>query len=531
MISLKIRLILSYLLVIMIGMGLAGGLAWLVVEQLYLDSQRANLLAQAKLVALTVQTESEALAPADIYNQKMNVLPGVHTYVLEQASVLNEAASSQTTPLYNQTSNTQPGIHTYMVMLDVSLSGNQPSQSAAQLPELVQSAAAAEIPNELFNRPEIIQARAGQPDTAIRHVEIAGNRRVLYAAAPVVGQAGTVSRIVYIASPLPDTSWAALPVDARWQLLGALGLALGLACAVGWYLSSRIARPLSDLLSAADAVAAGDLGQRVAGKTAIPEIQHLGQSFNQMTASLRQADQAKTMFVANVSHELRTPLTIIKGNLETLQDGALDDPEARDIFLGSVVAETERLIRLVNDLLVLTRADAGVLKLQREVVDLGELAQARAHYFARLAAQRHIAIQVVETMPERALPDQAGHSAQQLCVLADPHRVTQVLDNLLDNAIRHTGSSGRITITIAAALDQISCAVSDTGSGISADHLPLIFERFYRADPARSRYQGGCGLGLAIAQALVQAHGGRIEAQSVEQQGTMITFWLPMAPP
>ena len=231
-----------------------------------------------------------------------------------------------------------------------------------------------------------------------------------------------------------------------------------------------------------------------------------------MTDSLRQADQVKTAFVSDVSHELRTPLTVIKGTIETLQDGALDDLDARDGFLASMANETERLIRLVNDLLVLTRADAGALNLQRQLVDLGDLARARVEHLAGLAARRDVRLRVVAESPAPTL--------------ADPDRIAQVLDNLLDNAIRHSRPGEQVAVAVAPAGDDLTCSVTDTGPGIPARHLPFIFDRFYRADAARSRGRGGSGLGLSIARALILAHGGHIAAASVEGQGTTVTFRL-----
>jgi signal transduction histidine kinase len=432
-----------------------------------------------------------------------------------------------------------PGIHTHVieeqgaVVLDLGSALPMAERSVGPLPQLVQNSAGSVSPEELLSRPEIAQARSGQPATAIREVAMAGQRRVLYAAAPVFGGDNTVSRIVYLASPLPNTGWSALPATVRWQLVGVILLASAVACASGWWLALRISRPLRKLVDAANAVAAGELNQMVPVDTSIADLNTLGCSFNQMTASLRQADQAKTAFVANVSHELRTPLTVIKGNVETLQDGAVDDLDARESFLASIANETERLIRLVGDLLVLTRADAGVLNLQLGPVAIGNLARARIKHFAGIAARQQVRLCVVEETPTTpALPERtrAGHlhgSTAVVHVLADPHRIAQVFDNLLDNAIRHSDPGDHITITLKIADDEVKCAIADTGSGIPAKHLPFIFDRFYRVDQARSRNLGGSGLGLSITQALVLAHGGRIIAQSVEGQGTTMMFWLP----
>jgi signal transduction histidine kinase len=175
--------------------------------------------------------------------------------------------------------------------------------------------------------------------------------------------------------------------------------------------------------------------------------------------------------------------------------------------------ETDRLIRLVNDLLVLTRADAGALNLKLSIVDLGELARTRCESLSRLAASRQVALNV-EVGP-------------QVEVCGDADRLSQVLDNLLDNAIRHAPADSTITVAIHQEGNEVACAVSDQGSGIPAGHLPYIFERFYRVETSRDRHSGGSGLGLAIVRSLVTAQGGGVSAESAADQGTTITFWLP----
>lgn len=492
MTSLRVHLTLTYLLVILVGIAVAAPLAWLSVEQLYLDTQQANLLAQAQLVAATLQSSPSSLLEAESgYSQLANVAPGIHTRLIEaEGAVVIELPAAPA-----------------------------PDQAAvAPLPALAQNAAGMVSPQELLSRPEIVQALSGQPATVIRQVEAAGGQRVLYAAAPVLAENGRISRLVYLASPLPETGWAALPVAVRWQLGGVLAGAVILATAVGWWLARRIAGPLRQLAQAATAVAGGDLNQAAPEDSSIADLRDLSRAFNRMTASLRQADQLKTAFIADVSHELRTPLTALKGTIETLQDGAVDDLPARDRFLASLAAETERLIRLVNDLLMLTRADAGVLKLHLQPLNLADLVHARIEYLAGLAAQREVGLRVAGAV-----------EAAPACVSADADRLAQVLDNLLDNALRHSPPGAEVTITLALATGEVACAVADSGPGIPAQHLPFIFERFYRADPARSRSLGNSGLGLAIARALVLAHGGRITADSVEGQGTTVTFSLPVA--
>jgi signal transduction histidine kinase len=474
--TIRARLSLNYLIVLALGMTLAGALAWRAVEGLYVDTQRENLLAQARLIAAALQGSSLPTEPVQPYSQTANVTPGVHTRLLSEGGA---------------------------VVLGLPL-----SEAFAQAPAAEEYAS---VPtSELVQRPEIDSALRGTPATAIRRV--LENRWVLYAAAPVYAENGRISGIVYIATPLPS---AGLPVKLILQLVGAVLIAVLLAAFLGGLLARKITRPLEGLAQAATSIAQGNLEQGAAVDSNITELHRLEQTFNHMAEYLRQSDEAKKAFIADVTHELRTPLTVIKGTIETLEDGALDDTEGRVPLLTSMARETDRLIRLVNELLVLTRADAGALQLNKQSLDLEELVRARCEHFAQLAARRGIALNC------RA-------DCQSALLVADSDRLSQVLDNILDNALRHSPENSTVTIVLAQANDGLECAVSDQGTGIPAQQLPFIFERFYRVDAARDRRDGGTGLGLAIARALIDAQGGTIRAQSVEGQGTTVTFWLPI---
>ena len=479
----RTRLFLSYLAVLMLGMGLAVILAWRLVEALYLETQRENLLAQAQLTAAALQGQPLSNIPAEPYVQTANILPGIHTRVLgEQGAVI--------------------------VGLPIP-AGN----AVLQAPPAENSAFISS--EELLKRPEIAQALQGQPATAIRRVAAADNRRVLYASAPILAENGTVTGLVYLATPLPS---AGLPASLLLDLVGVFLVAVVIALIAGTLLARRIAQPVEDIAHAVAAVSAGNLNQRVPTENGISELNGLGQAFNAMTESLRKSDQAKNAFVADVTHELRTPLTVIKGTIETLEEGALDDTAGRGPLLASMQSETDRLIRLVNDLLVLTRADAGTLNIHLQPLDLGELARDRCEHLATLAAQRQVqfAVTVVES--------EAPH-----CALGDADRLAQVLDNLLDNAIRYSPEGTTITVDVRQSGAECQCVVCDSGPGIPEKHLPFIFERFYRADASRNRQTGGAGLGLAIARALVLAQGGRISAESAPGSGTTLCFSLPVS--
>jgi signal transduction histidine kinase len=480
----RTRLTLSYLVILLAGMGLAAALAWRAVEQLYLDTQRENLLAQARLTADALRGAALPAQSTEPYRQTSNALPGIHGRVLgEQGTLINLPFPPGNGP--------------------VSL---PPAENVASV-----------SPAELLRRPEIQQALQGTPASEIRTPFGSAARRVLYAAAPILSETGQVTSIVYLATPLPPNG---LPPEIILQLVGAVLVAALLAGLAGTLLARRIARPLEGLARAAEAVSAGDLEQQVPVAEDILELRSLAAAFNAMTASLRQSNQAKNAFIADVTHELRTPLTVIKGTIETLEDGALDDVQGRGPLLSSMQRETDRLIRLVNDLLVLSRADAGALQLDIRPLDLRELARTRCKQLALLARPRRVELRVIETESDY----QNGHYT-----LADADRLAQVLDNLLDNAIRHAPQGSSVTVTVRRSGTEVECAVSDPGPGIPAGHLPLIFERFYRTDASRNRQSGGAGLGLAIVRALLLAQGGRVAAQSTAGQGTTITFWLPAA--
>jgi len=229
---------------------------------------------------------------------------------------------------------------------------------------------------------------------------------------------------------------------------------------------------------------------------------------------LRRLEAVRRDFVANVSHEMKTPLTSIAGYAETLAAEAGTDTQAAR-FARTIVNNARRMQRLVDDLLDLSRIESGGWQPAPVRVDLAALAGEAWASFAESARERRVEL-AVELKP--AVP-----------VTADPEAVRQVLTNLLDNALRHTPAGGRITVTAQAAPGGVDVAVTDTGSGIAAEHLPRIFERFYRADPGRARAEGGTGLGLAIVKHLVEAHGGRVEAKSAVGSGTTIRMFFPEA--
>jgi two-component system, OmpR family, phosphate regulon sensor histidine kinase PhoR len=228
---------------------------------------------------------------------------------------------------------------------------------------------------------------------------------------------------------------------------------------------------------------------------------------------IRKLEAVRRDFVANVSHELRTPLTIIGGFAETLQDAEI--PAARRAeFAKTIFSNTQRMQRIVDELLDLSRIETGHWRPRPESIRIADVA---AEVFGRNAASAKSKSVSLDTNIE---PD-----AQT--ILADRTALEQILINLVENALRHTGEGGRITIQTVPESDGVTLSVSDTGSGIAPEHLPRIFERFYRADAGRSREAGGTGLGLAIVRHLVEAHGGMVRAESVVGAGTTIRIFFP----
>jgi len=295
--------------------------------------------------------------------------------------------------------------------------------------------------------------------------------------------------------------------------IGGCGLALALPILAA-VMASRafrgIAAPLADVMSAADAVAEGDLSVRVVERGS-PEFRQLARSFNRMAERLQQSDQQRRTLMADVAHELRTPLHIIQGNLEGVVDGVYaPTPE----HIEATLDETRLLARLVEDLRTLSLAEAGQLPMRWEQVDVTELLHDVATSFSGQAEAAGITLRV----ESQGTPD-------ELSLTADYGRLDQVMGNLVANALRHTSAGGTITLRCQAVDDGVTLSVSDTGQGIPPDELPHIFDRFWSRGNAGG---AGSGLGLAIARSIVAVHGGSIHAESTVGLGTTIRVTLPV---
>ncbi len=307
---------------------------------------------------------------------------------------------------------------------------------------------------------------------------------------------------------MPDVSDFMESIN-RSLLIGG-GIAITAAVIVGLFFSLTLTRRLSRLTSAAKAISEGNLEQSVEIKSR-DEIGELGAVFNQMSGDLIRSREQRQQMTADIAHELRTPLSIILGRAETLSEGMLPPtPEVSQI----IYSEAQRINRLVEDLRTLSLTDAGELSLELQPVSASNLVREQVDIHQKNAREKDISLF-------------ADPLSSQLIIKADPDRIKQVMTNLISNAIRYTPAGGTIRINARQERKGVAISVQDSGSGISEEELPYVFDRFYRGDKARERDSGGTGLGLAIAKSLISAHGGSIKAESKLGSGTVFTFWIP----
>ncbi len=285
----------------------------------------------------------------------------------------------------------------------------------------------------------------------------------------------------------------------------------GLALILALFLATQLIRPVRALTQAAERISEGDLTQHVA-VNGRDELARLGQTFNQMAGTLLKAQESRRAMTADIAHELRNPLAVQRANLEAMQDGVYPlTPEN----LQPVLEQNLLLTRIVEDLRTLALAELGQMPLERTEIDLSGLVQRLVDRFQPQASRRSISIHFC------SCPDCPA-------IQADPGRLEQIVGNLLSNALRYSPEAGIIELAVHRDRGDIILTLRDHGPGISPESLPLVFERFYRADKARSREDGGTGLGLAIARQLVEAHGGSLSAENHPMGGALFTVRLPV---
>lgn len=320
----------------------------------------------------------------------------------------------------------------------------------------------------------------------------------------------TDGRIIAAGSqPPPATSF----LDAMNRALGfAVLIAGGVAFVLAFTLSGTILKPVRALTHAARRLEQGDLSQRVQirGRDEIGELAH---AFDTMAESLERSELQRRQLLNDVAHELRTPLTNVRGYLEALQDQVIEPEPA---MIASIYEEAMLLNRLITDLQDITLAEAGQLHLHREPIALEDAIIQAVQAVSLQAESKQLALST--HLPEN-LP----------LVEADAQRVGQILRNLLQNAIKYTPEQGKVSVSAQAFQQEVLVSVRDTGVGIAPEQLPMIFKHFYRADTSRTRETGGSGLGLAVVEHLVHAHGGQVTVQSHVGRGSCFTFTLPTA--
>lgn len=294
-------------------------------------------------------------------------------------------------------------------------------------------------------------------------------------------------------------------------LLGSV-FAVLITLLIGFFLSRKITRPLSQLVSGIEHVSKGDTKVRITIDSK-DEFKQLGEAFNQMTDTLNRTERIRKSLIADVAHELRTPLSIIRAKLESIQTGAL---EASEEVILRVNDEVYRLSRLVNDLQQLSLAESGTLPLHKKRTEMNGFIEAIIAQFDWLADEKDIELYL-------------NKSSTNLCLDIDRDRITQVVVNLLGNALKHTPKNGKVTVNIKNEGKSAGLSFLDTGSGIDQQKLPYVFERFYRADESRTRDEGGAGLGLSIAKGFVEVHGGTIKVKSTNGEGTQFDVILPLS--
>jgi two-component system sensor histidine kinase BaeS len=332
--------------------------------------------------------------------------------------------------------------------------------------------------------------------------------------APIQVDGKTVGYLIFSPPPFDQNSPERDFLNRTEQFLiySALG-ATAIALLLGILFSRTLTSPIRELTRATHAMSEGDLSQQVPVRSN-DELGELARAFNKMSAELSRSVNTRKQMTADIAHELRTPLSLILGHAEAVHDGVLPpSPENFEI----IREEATRLEHLVNDLRILSLADAGELSIHPQTVEPERLLQEVASLYQFQTPRKNIslALDIAPNLP---------------VIEVDPGRMTQVLTNIMDNALRHTPEGGQIILSAREANDQIELAIQDSGAGLKAEDLERIFERFYRTDSSRQREDasaGGSGLGLAIARSIIQAHGGQLSAESEPGKGLKVIATLP----
>ncbi len=352
--------------------------------------------------------------------------------------------------------------------------------------------------------------RALEGETTMRRVRIEENDDPLRILLVPIRREGRPVGVLEVGQSEEDVA------DTLTTLLLTMGLAYPITLAVavlgGIFLAGRALSPVDKITSLARRISAEHLGHRLDLRLPDDEVGRLARTFDEMIARLDDAFRRQRQFTADASHELRTPLTVMKGQIDVALQKEREPQDYRRVLQG-VNDEVDRLVHLAGSLLTLTRADAGQVPLTLEEVGVAGVVTGAVEHLRPTAQQKGIAMQVA--------------AGEDLTLRGDEGLLLQLMLNLLDNALKYTPSGGEVTAGWNGTEGQVELWVRDTGVGIPEQHIPHIFDRFYRVDRARSRAEGGVGLGLAICRWIVEAHGGSLRVESAPGKGSTFTALLP----
>lgn len=351
---------------------------------------------------------------------------------------------------------------------------------------------------------------AGTPQSWVRNARNQPDPSITVAI-PIPGT--RVPSALFLYSPIIGINQTVQALDRL--LIIAMLVGTVAATLLGFFIARSLTRPIANISRAAVRFAGGDYTSR-AQATGNDEIGQLGNVFNSMAESLAHTEQNRREFLANVSHELKTPVASIQALAEALHDGMVERPEQRQRYLSTIVEESLHIDRLIRDLLDLAQLEAGELSIVPERINLATYLPNELVKYDHLLAEKRL--KTVLDIPSSAP-----------AVLADPGRLSQIIANLLGNAIRYSPDGATIDIAVKEVYSRIAVSVADHGPGIPPADQPHLWDRFYRVDKSRSRSAGGTGLGLAITKRLVTAMGGDVSVYSVPGAGATFTFTLPPA--
>lgn len=334
-------------------------------------------------------------------------------------------------------------------------------------------------------------------------------RKILAVAIPLLDH-NRLEGIIYLYVPLAKISELTVDFSFLWLIGGVVFIII--AAFLGFKMLHRLTRPLAAMKDAAERVSGGDYSARVDIKSE-DEIGQLAKAFNHMSESVQKEDEKKREFLADVSHELRTPISYIKGYSEALETGMIKEPEEKNKYLKLINRESGRMVKLVEDLLDLSRLDADEYRLIKNPFPLAQLIDDFIIKYGPAMKEKNISL-ILDLDPD-------------IIINGDEGRLEQIFHNIIDNSIRYTESGGRISITLSKDAYGCKVEIKDTGTGIPEEDINKLTQRFYRVNKARTRADGGTGLGLAIVDKLVKLHDGKMEIASELGQGTAINLYFP----